>query len=142
MAVRVKRITLWRREGENKPGLLAETLEPLADAGADLQVVMGYRYPGRETAAAIELYPVTKKKTVTAAESAELSQYPMPTLLVRGANKPGLGGAIGRVLADAGINVAFLMAQVIGKKYSAVIGFDKEEDAQRAETLIRKKAKS
>jgi len=34
MALTVKRITLWRREVENEPGILAGTLEPLANAGA------------------------------------------------------------------------------------------------------------
>jgi hypothetical protein len=33
MAVTVKRITLWRSEVENKAGVLAQTLKPLADAG-------------------------------------------------------------------------------------------------------------
>src|SRR5437879_3595190 len=44
MAVTVKKVTLWRSEVENKTGVLANALEPLAKAGADLQVVMGYRY--------------------------------------------------------------------------------------------------
>src|SRR5208283_4207047 len=58
MAVTVKRITLWRKELENKAGTLAGTLEPLAKVGADLQIVMGYRNPGDNTKAVVELYPV------------------------------------------------------------------------------------
>ena len=46
MAVTVKKAVLWRKEIDNRPGMLANTLEPLSEAGADLQVVMGYRYPG------------------------------------------------------------------------------------------------
>ena len=42
--------------------MLASTLEPLAEAGADLQVVMGYRYPGRTDKAAIKLHPVSGRK--------------------------------------------------------------------------------
>jgi hypothetical protein len=34
--------------------------------------------------------------------------------------------------------MAFLMALVIGKKYSSVIGFEKESDANTAATLIKK----
>ena len=41
MPVTVKSISLWRKEAKNKTGLLAQTLEPLAKAGADLGVVMG-----------------------------------------------------------------------------------------------------
>ena len=36
MAVTVTEVTLWRREIENRPGMLAQVLEPLA--GADLQL--------------------------------------------------------------------------------------------------------
>ena len=62
MAVAVKNITLWRKEIENKTGMLAQTLEPFAKLGTDLQVVMGYRIPGEESKAALELYPVTGRK--------------------------------------------------------------------------------
>src|SRR4030095_5432066 len=62
MALTVKRITLWRREVENQPGVLAGTLEPLANAGADLRLVMGYRFAETTTRAAIALFPVTGHK--------------------------------------------------------------------------------
>jgi hypothetical protein len=58
MAVTVKKAVLWRKEIDNRPGMLANTLEPLSEVGADLQVVMGYRYPGGKDMAAIELHPV------------------------------------------------------------------------------------
>ena len=57
MAVTVKHITLWQAEVDNKPGVLARTLESLAAAGADLHLAMGYRYPGSGEKAAIEVYP-------------------------------------------------------------------------------------
>ena len=67
MPVTVKSISLWRTEAENKTGLLAQTLEPLAKAGADLGVVMGYRLPGNEAKAVIEVYPISGRKvTMTA----------------------------------------------------------------------------
>jgi len=40
MAVTVKKAILWRREVDNHPGMLANILQPLSAAGADLQVVM------------------------------------------------------------------------------------------------------
>ena len=84
MAVTVKRITLWRKELENKAGTLAGTLEPLAKAGADLQIVMGYRNPGDNTKAVVELYPVGSKKTTLAAQGAGLIASTIPALFVRG----------------------------------------------------------
>lgn len=138
MSVTVKNISLWRKEVENKTGALAQTLEPLAKAGADLHVVMGYQYPGDETKAAVELYPISSKKSVASAQQAGLSASAIPTLLVEGDNKPGLGYAIAQVIADADVNLSLLVAQVIGRKYSAVIGFTNDEDAKKATTLIKK----
>ena len=136
MPVTVKNISLWRKEVENKTGVLAQTLEPLAKAGADLHVVMGYRYPGDESKAVVELYPISSKKSIAAAQQAGLSASTIPTLLVEGDNKPGLGCAIAQAIADAGVNLSFLVTQVIGRKYSAVIGFANDEDANRATALI------
>ncbi len=140
MPVTVKKIVLWRREIENQPAVLAGVLAPLASAGADLQVVMGYRYPGHESMAALELYPVTGRKSINAAKAAGLSAASIPALLVQGDNKPGLGYAISKAVADAGVNMAFLVAQVIGRRYSAVIGFDNEADARKASGLIKRAA--
>lgn len=141
MPVTVKRITLWRKELENRAGTLAEALEPLAKVGTDLQVVMGYRYPAEHTKAAVELYPVASKKTNVAAQGAGFAPSTIPALLVEGDNHSGTGHVITRVLADAGLNLDFLVAQVIGRRYSAVIGFENEEDAEKASALIKKAGK-
>ncbi|MDQ3812977.1 MAG: hypothetical protein M3347_03395 [Armatimonadota bacterium] len=138
MAVSVKKVTLWRREVDNKAGVLADTLEPLANAGANLQVVMGYRYPGNESQAAIELYPVSGRKATAAAQAAGLSVSAIPTLLVEGDNQPGLGYAIARAIADAGVNMGFVVAQVLGDRYSAILGFESDDDARNAATLIKR----
>ncbi len=142
MPVTVKSISLWRKEVENQVGTLAHTLESVAKAGANLHVLMGYRYPGEGTKAAIELYPVAGKKVTTAASEAGLSASSIPTLLVKGDDKPGLGLAIAQAIAGAGVNMTFFVAQVIGQKFSAVLGFETEADAKAAAPLIKKAAAS
>src|SRR2546422_11669663 len=120
MAVTVKRITLWRADGDNHPGGPARAPEALAQAGADLRLVMGYRLPHTPERAAIELYPVSGKRATAAAAEAGLAESrDIPCLLVEGDNRPGLGAAIARGLADAGINIAFLVAQVVGRRFTA-----------------------
>ena len=138
MAVTVKKIVLWRKEVENQPGILANALAPLANAGADIHVVMAYRFPGAESKAAIELYPVTGKKSAAAAGEAGFSASVIPALLVEGDNRAGLGYAIAQAIADAGINMDFLVAQVVGRKYSAVFGFESDADATKCAAIIRK----
>jgi len=102
---------------------------------------MGYHYHGAGDKAAIEVYPVTGKKGKTAAEKAGLAVSSIPTLLVEGDNCAGLGAAIAQAIAGAGINVGFLVAQVIGERFSAVIGFTDDEAARTATGLIKKAAK-
>ena len=85
MAVTVKTIKYWRGVVEHKPGVLAGILEPMAAAGQNLQVVMGYRMG--EGKAAIEVYPVAGKKAVGAARAAGFSIPAVPALLVQGDNQ-------------------------------------------------------
>jgi len=138
MPITVKNISLWRKEVENQVGTLAHTLEPVTKAGANLHVLMGYRYPGDGTKAAIELYPIVGKKASAAAAEAGLSASSIPTLLVEGDDKPGLGFAIAQAIAGARVNMTFFVAQSIGRRFSAVLGFETEADAKAAAPLIKK----
>ena len=140
MAVTVRKVTLWRRHLDNKPGALARVLEPLAGAGADLRIAMGYRIPGLESRAVLELAPVTGRAAFAAAREAGLAPSDIPTLVVEGGDAPGVGAAQSRALEEAGINVAFLVAQVLGGRFSAVYGFDSEKDAERAGRLLKRAA--
>jgi hypothetical protein len=138
MAVSVKKITLWRSEVANRPGALAGALGPLAEAGADLKVVMAYRFSGDESRGAVELYPISGRKAQNAARHAGLSDSEIPTLLVEGDDRPGLGAAIAGGIAEAGINLAFLVGTVVRRRYVAVIGFDSAADARQAVPVIRR----
>jgi hypothetical protein len=141
MPVTVKKIVLWSTEVDNQPGALAAAIEPPARAGADFQVVMGYRHPTAKDKATIEVFPIAGKKLAAAAAAAGLAASSIPALLVEGDNRAGLGHAIAQAIALAGINIAFFMAQAIGRKYAAVIGFETEEAARKAVPLIKKAAK-
>jgi hypothetical protein len=138
MAVTVRKITVWRAEVDNRAGVLAQLLEALTAARGSLDVVMGYRVPGQHERAVIEVWPVSGKKLSQAAESVGLRPSETPTLLALGDDRPGLGHALARALADAGINLVFLVAQVVGRRYSAVFGFESTADADRAVGLLKK----
>ena len=138
MALTVKSVTIWRQEVENEPGRLARSLVPLAAAGADLKVLMGYRIPGQPSRAVLEFHPIEGARTIRAARAAGLVPADTPSLLVEGDDAPGLGLTLSQALADAGIGYNFLVAQVAGRKFSAVMGFDGAETAKRAAGVIRK----
>jgi hypothetical protein len=140
MPVTVKKITLWRRDLENRPGALARVLDPVARAGADLQVAMGYRIPGQEDRAVIELAPVVGRKSSAAAAEAGLHPSDIPTLIVEGDNRVGLGRQLAEEMGEAGINLAFLVALVVGRRYSGVFGFESDADAQKAADILKRSA--
>lgn len=138
MAVTVKKVALWRKEIDNRTGALAGALQPLLEAGVDLRVLMAYRYPGAEDKGAVEVYPVSGKKLTASAQAAGLRPSSIAVLLVEGDNRSGLGHAITRALGDAGINLGFAMAQVVGRRYSAIFGFENDADSSKAASLIKK----
>jgi hypothetical protein len=141
MAISVKKVALWRREVEHAPGVLAETLAPLAEAGANLRVVMGYAIPHEPARAVIELFPVTGRKATAAAGAAGLAVSSIPCLLVEGDDRPGLGARMARAVADQGVNISFVMAETIGRRFSAVFGFASDADADTASRAIRAASK-
>jgi hypothetical protein len=137
MAITVKKTSLFRREIDNRPGTLAQTLQPLADAGADLEVVMAYTIGNR---AAVEVAPITGKRATNAAEKGGLAETRVPAVIVTGDNRPGLGHSFAHAVGSAGININFLVAHVVGNRFSSVFGFDSEADADRAIPLIKSAA--
>ena len=46
--------------------------------------------------------------------------------------------ATAQAIADAGINMDCLVAQVVGRNYSAVFGFESDADAEKYAAIIRK----
>lgn len=139
MSITTKSISIWRSETADRPGLLAEVLAPLARGGSNLRIVMGYHVAGPEgRKAVLELSPVAGKKAAAAAASAGLSASPIPTLLVEGDDRAGLGHDLARAVADVGVDIHFLVAQAVGRKFSAVFGFGSAEDARRAAAAMKR----
>jgi len=141
MAIAVKKVALWRKEVANDPGVLANVLQPLAEAGANLRVVMGYTIPGQADRAAIEVFPISGKRVSDAASRAGLGASPIACLLVEGDDRAGLGSDMARAIADSGVNISFVMAETIGRRFSAVFGFHSDADAASAAKAIKSAAK-
>ncbi len=137
MTVQIRKVTLWRAEIGDRPGALADLLEPLAEAGADLQIVMGHRVPGAGSRAIVEVAPISTRRAAAAAQKTTLTPARGRALLVLGDNRPGLGNRIARALADSQVNIAGLVAQVAGARYSAVFEFESEADLDKASDRIR-----
>lgn len=137
MATAIGKIQVWRAVVENRPGALDAILEPLANAGADLSIVFGWVDPADPTKGVVEVAPIKGRKLTDAAKQAGLSPVEVPVLVVQGPNKPGLGHQLAAALAQAGINLKFLAAQVVGRNYSAVFGFESSADVTKAQRVIK-----
>ncbi len=142
MAVTVKKAVLWRRELENRPGTLAETLKPFADGKINLQVVMGYAFPGEPQRSAVEVYPVSGKGETAAQEAGLHAGSEVPCLLVEGEDQVGFAYQVSKAVSDAGINISFAVIQVVARRYQGIFGFESESDAERATALIKSVSKS
>jgi len=140
MAVKIKHVSLWRTNVQNRPGVLAATLEPLAHARTDLKVVICSIHPTRTRRATLEIYPGAGARAEIAARAAGFSRSPTPVLLVEGENRPGLAYAVANAIAWAGIDLRFLSAQVVGSRYSALLGFKTDQEARDTASLIRRVA--
>jgi hypothetical protein len=138
----VKQVKLWVFHGGDRKGMLADALEPLAAAGVHLQVVMAYRFPTELDRCAIEVFPIDGPTAEAEARRAGFAQSDTPCLLVEGDDRRGLGARISRAISDAKVSMAFLMAQVVGKKFSAAIGFASDEDAAAATKAIQALARA
>ncbi len=138
MSVTIKNLTIWRKEVAHRAGELARALEPLAEAGANLQVIMAYAEGDRGI---IEIGPLSGKKVTDAAARIGFAASSKPALLVEGNDRPGLGFKIASAIAGAGVSISFDVTQVIGKKFSSVYGFHADEDAKAAAAAIRKAAR-
>jgi len=143
MAVKVKKAVLWKRDLENRPGTLAASLKPFADAKQNLQVVMGYAYPGERNRSALEVYPVSGAKGEKAAREAGLEAMTHTNcLLVEGDDRVGLGYEMASKLADNKVNISFSIIQVVGRKFLAIFGFESAADAESASGVIKSVGKT
>jgi hypothetical protein len=133
---------LYRAVIENTPGQLAAALAPFAKAGSDLQVVMAYRQPGDRTRAAVEVYPVEGRRLKAAAAAAGFAPMATPMIVVEGKNRAGEGERIAAALARAGINLQYLVVQVVGRRYAAVFGFESDRDARTAARIITRASRT
>ncbi len=136
MDITIKQIRLWRTEVARRPGALAAALEPLAQQGADLQVVRVRPATGRAKRHVVEIYPGSGRRAAAVAQAAGFSLSPATTLLLQGENRPGFAYAIANAVAWAGIGVRDYEAGVVDTRFSSTLTFDTEEDARKAIKVV------
>jgi len=138
MSLKVTKMDVWSGEIQDQPGGLSGVLRQLADANADLEMVVARRQPDRPGAGIVFLAPVKGRKATAAAAVAGLSPAPgVAALRVEGTNRPGLGAKMTGAIADSGVNLRGLSAAVLGSRFVAYMTFDSAEDADKAAKAIK-----
>src|SRR5437016_3706882 len=90
MGYTVNKVEMWNGEIDDRVGGLAQKLDTLADAGADLEVVVARRQPHMPGKGIALVGPVAGAKAKAAATAAGLSPASaLVALRVDGPNKPG-----------------------------------------------------
>jgi hypothetical protein len=139
MKLKVERIDTWVAPLEDKPGSLTAKLNPLAKSRVNLEFVIARRAPDQPGMGVVFVTPIKGAAAIRAArekgfrETKELS-----AIRIEGTDKPGQVAAAIQALSGAGLNLRGLSAAAIGKKFVAFIALDKQEDAAKAVSLLRK----
>ncbi len=138
MSMQVTKVQVWAGEIENRPGGLADILDELAAAGANLQCVIARREPHKPEAGMLYVTPIRGKLVERAAGAVGLKPaQDVPTLRVEGQDRPGLGSRLTRAVADTHVSMRGVSAAVMGNRFVGYLGFDREEDADLAARAIR-----
>lgn len=139
MKLKAKRVDVWASSIQDRPGGLAEKLEALNAAKANLEFMIARRAPEKPGEGVVFLAPIKGKKQKQAAETAGfLKTETMHPIRVEGPDKAGIIAKMSRSLAEAGVNLRGVSAAAIGKKFVAYFAVDSEEDAEKAVKILKK----
>jgi len=139
MKLKVAKEDVWAATIKDRPGGLNEKLEALAAVDVNLEFVIARRLTDKKNAGVVFVTPVKGARREQAAKKARFKKSrSLHSLRVDAADKPGLGAALTRALADAGINLRGLSAAAIGRKSVMHLAFDKATDAAKAARILKK----
>ena len=137
MKLKVSRTDTWAATIKDRPGGLAEKLNALAEAGANLEFVIARRTP-EKGGGVVFVTPLKGVKLLRAAKAAGFQKSDsLHTLRIDGADKPRVGSTLARALAAAGLNVRGLSGAAIDKKFVIHVALDTEADAAMAAKVLK-----
>ena len=141
MAFEINTVDVWTCEIEDRPGALADKLEALQRAGANLEFAI--LRPSSDILSSTGLLfvaPVVGREQIrAAAESGLEKNASLHALRIAGADQPGLVAGIARTLADARINITALWAAAIGGSSALYVRVESGADAKRAAQILTEK---
>jgi hypothetical protein len=142
MAYSIKKVEVWAGEVADRPGGLADKIDALSGAGANLEFVIARRSPDKPGTGVVFVTPIKGAKQKGAAQSAGLTTTDsLHSVRVDGPDKAGLGAKMAKALADAGINLRGISAAALGRRAVSYFAFDSAADAENAVRVLKKALK-
>lgn len=139
MKLNVKQTDVWAATIDDRPGGLHEKLAALGEAGANLEFVISRRTPEQPGKGVVFVTPIKGAKQTKAAHAAGFKKSDgMHSVRVEGTDKPGVGAAMTKALADAGINLRGVSGAAFGRRFVGYLALDRPEDAAKALSVLKK----
>ncbi len=136
MAYEITRVDVWAGEMEDHPGALANKLEAVQRAGANLEFIVARRQSDRPGTGVVFVAPLHGPEQTRAAEQAGLTKTHIHALRIVGPDRPGLAAGIARTLADAGLNIIGVSAAAFAERALIYLRFEREDEVVRAAQVL------
>ncbi|WP_321969166.1 hypothetical protein [Paraburkholderia tropica] len=132
MEFSVETLDAWRAEIGVQPSVLADKLEALGGAGADLALVLA-RFDTLDRAhGSVLIAPGTADSAKDAAREVGFDLgHRLHLIRIEGPERRSLTALIIRRLADNGVNIKGFWASSVGPRFTAAIAVDTTEDLGR-----------
>jgi hypothetical protein len=138
MDLLVERADVWAATIEDRPGGLAQLLDALRSAGADLQFIIARRAPEKPGTGVVFVTPLQNDREIRIASQVGFNvSQSLHSVRIMGQDRPGVAAELTQKLADAQINLRGLSASVIGTQFVAYIALDSIGDANKAMEILR-----
>jgi hypothetical protein len=133
MAFEITRMDVWASELFDRPGALAEKLQGVMRAGADLDFMIARRQPDKPGTSVLFLAPLTSLDQIRAAEDGGFKKAAgLHSIRLIGPDRPGLAAGIAKTVADAGLNIRGLSAAAVNDRCVFYVAFESDEAALKA----------
>jgi len=139
MKITVTKEQVWAATLVDRPGGLQQKLQPLTDAGANLEFLIARRRDERPGEGVVFVTPLKGGKQLKAAGAAGfMAAASLHGLRVEGSDQPGLMARLAGALSAAGINLRGASGAALGRKMVAHLSFDSDADAAAAMRVLKK----
>lgn len=138
MDLLVERVDVWAAVIPDRPGGLAQVLDTLRDAGADLQFIIARRAPEEAGKGVVFVTPLQGDREIRAAAQVGFNvARSLHSVRVMGSDRPGIAAELTQKLADGGINLRGFSASVIGRQFVAYVAVDSLDDGNKAIEILK-----